>query len=412
MLQARQLGKELYVGVHSDEEITAHKGDPVMDMRERLAAAEACRWVTKVVPDAPYVTDLQFVDKQHCKYVVHGDDITSDSSGQDCYRYVKEAGRMKIVKRTPDISTTDLVGRMLLCTKQHHMRPLNVELDALHRDHSERSRIRAEEMRERIDAYATDASGLHPGVQICFCSSLSDGLSGLSSVSFSFPFLAGQVSSQQSSRIISKKQGQRFIYVDGSFDLFSSGHIEFLRRVVEMEREEARKDGWNETNEINKRIQASGEDYDRAFVIAGIHDDETVNQFKGSNYPIMNIYERGLCVLQCKYINAVIFGAPYDVDKGYLENMPLDGKIEVVYHGKTNFFGSNYDGYSYPKQLNILRVVPEHAFQNVNAAQIYRRIIDNKERFEERQRKKGVKAISEAEARRIEMEAEMASRKG
>lgn len=35
MLQARQLGKELYVGVHSDEEIVKHKGDPVMSLDER-----------------------------------------------------------------------------------------------------------------------------------------------------------------------------------------------------------------------------------------------------------------------------------------------------------------------------------------------------------------------------------------
>jgi ethanolamine-phosphate cytidylyltransferase len=31
-----------------------------------------------------------------------------------------------------------------------------------------------------------------------------------------------------------------------------------------------------------------------------VHDDEVINHWKGVNYPIMNIYERGLCVLQCK----------------------------------------------------------------------------------------------------------------
>lgn len=35
MLQARQQGKELYVGVHSDAEIEEHKGPPVMRMDER-----------------------------------------------------------------------------------------------------------------------------------------------------------------------------------------------------------------------------------------------------------------------------------------------------------------------------------------------------------------------------------------
>ena len=36
MLQARQLGTELYVGIHSDEAILEHKGPSVMDLQERF----------------------------------------------------------------------------------------------------------------------------------------------------------------------------------------------------------------------------------------------------------------------------------------------------------------------------------------------------------------------------------------
>jgi ethanolamine-phosphate cytidylyltransferase len=35
-------------------------------------------------------------------------------------------------------------------------------------------------------------------------------------------------------------------------------------------------------------------------LIVGIHDDQTVNFHKGSNFPIMNLHERVLCVLSCK----------------------------------------------------------------------------------------------------------------
>ena len=35
MLQARRLGKELYVGVHSDEAILENKGPSVMTLKER-----------------------------------------------------------------------------------------------------------------------------------------------------------------------------------------------------------------------------------------------------------------------------------------------------------------------------------------------------------------------------------------
>lgn len=39
MVQARQLGDELYVGVHSDEDILANKGPTVMTLEERCVFA-------------------------------------------------------------------------------------------------------------------------------------------------------------------------------------------------------------------------------------------------------------------------------------------------------------------------------------------------------------------------------------
>lgn len=38
MLQARRLGKELFVGIHSDEEILENKGPTVMTLQERSVA--------------------------------------------------------------------------------------------------------------------------------------------------------------------------------------------------------------------------------------------------------------------------------------------------------------------------------------------------------------------------------------
>ena len=48
------------------------------------------------------------------------DDITLTVDGKDTYEEVKREGRYKECKRTQGVSTTDLVGRMLLMTKAHH----------------------------------------------------------------------------------------------------------------------------------------------------------------------------------------------------------------------------------------------------------------------------------------------------
>lgn len=48
------------------------------------------------------------------------DDITLTVDGKDTYEEVKRAGRYRECRRTQGVSTTDLVGRMLLMTKAHH----------------------------------------------------------------------------------------------------------------------------------------------------------------------------------------------------------------------------------------------------------------------------------------------------
>lgn len=253
------------------------------------------------------MTDLAWISHFGCKYVVHGDDITSDSSGQDCYRFVKEAGRFKVVKRTPSISTTDLVGRMLLCTRTHFIRSLQAVLageEDVGFNHDkdgeagrEARRREGQEMKERIRLYATDATARHPGADVWFWSGPMDARTD--GADSHLPAAEEKGSFKELLKGVGPRPGQRVVYVDGGFDLFSSGHIEFLRLVHEAEAELARKDGWFDKQQVDERM-GKGADYPPAFVVAGVHDDEIINKWKGINYPIMNIYERGLCVLQCK----------------------------------------------------------------------------------------------------------------
>lgn len=254
---------------------------------------EACRWVTRCVPSAPYVTFLPWVSHYGCKYVVHGDDITSDSNGEDCYRFVKAAGRFRVVKRTPGISTTDLVGRMLLCTKNHFVKSVKDTLNGEEGSGSlEERKHSADSLMERIRDYATDETGLQPGPQVWIWNGSSSAKLGNTVEE------PGAFETIVNGKL--PRPGQRIIYVDGGFDLFSSGHIEFLRQVLTQEESEGRRRGWYDQEQKIKRVKEYGEDYGPAYVVAGIHDDDVINHWKGLNYPIMNIFERGLCVLQCR----------------------------------------------------------------------------------------------------------------
>ena len=405
MLQSRRFGAELLVGLHSDEEIAANKGPTVMNLAERVAAVNACRFSTKCIPDAPYVTSLPWMSHYGCQYVTHGDDITSDASGYDCYRYPKKAGRMKIVPRTPGISTTDLVGRMLGCTKDHFIANLMDTLEGRAGSGTEAERISVgKEMRRRIKEYAAAPNGLDPLVEVRSfeVKSPSAEQNGVESNGDSHRDIGtGNFTSMVTGTV--PRPGQRVVYVDGGFDLFSSGHIAFLRTVSEIEETLGHERGWTDDSTKTQRIESTGSDYGPAYVIAGVHDDAVINQHRGVNYPIMNIYERGLCVVQCAYIHGVVFGAPYTPSRSYLESLPFGKTPDAVYHGPTAFMPSGGpDPYTDAKAMRIFQETPTHDFQEVNAAQIVQRILDRRDVYEERQRKKGAKVAGEEEQRRHE----------
>jgi hypothetical protein len=86
----------------------------------------------QVIFGVPYEVTAEFLDRlireYHIDYIVHGDDACYSANGQDAYYAVKKAGRFKTIKRTEGVSSTDLVGRMLLCTRDHH-------IDNIHGEH-------------------------------------------------------------------------------------------------------------------------------------------------------------------------------------------------------------------------------------------------------------------------------------
>lgn len=419
MLQARRLGESLFVGLHSDKEIAENKGPTVMNIAERTAAVNACRFSSLCIPHAPYVTSLPWIDHYGCKYVVHGDGITSDAENSDCYRFVKKAGRMKTVKRTPGISTTDLVGRMLLCTKTHFIKNLpDVMAGKEGRGSEDERKAYGKELETMIKEYAAAPNGREPCVQVYSFHPKHPSIERRQSSIKGNP---GEISSSSSPRNrdsgkgtfssmvygLGPRAGQRIVYVDGGFDLFSSGHIAFLETIATLEDKRGRERDWFSPAVTSKRIDETGSDYGPAYIIAGIHDDDVINYYKGINFPIMNIFERGLCVVQCKYIHSVVFGAPFVPTKTYLTGLPAMSAADklhpdVVYHGPTSFMPALFDSYADARALSIFSETPAHNFQEVNAAHIMKRILDNRAQYEKRQRKKGVKGAGEEATKKRE----------
>ncbi len=108
--RARALGDELIVGVIGDD-IGEYKPKPILDVRERAAVLESCRFVDRVIVGAPLYTDCAYLDSIGADFLCHGDDLAPELVAK-YYPGVGAAGRLRMVAYTSAISTTQIVRRI------------------------------------------------------------------------------------------------------------------------------------------------------------------------------------------------------------------------------------------------------------------------------------------------------------
>ena len=53
----------------------------------------------------------------------------------------------------------------------------------------------------------------------------------------------------------------------------------------------------------------------------GVFSDQVVNSYRGANYPIMNLNERVLSVMGCKFVNDVLLDAPFDLTEDIIASL-------------------------------------------------------------------------------------------
>eukprot|EP00485_Elphidium_margaritaceum_P003609 CAMPEP_0202698872 /NCGR_PEP_ID=MMETSP1385-20130828/12112_1 /ASSEMBLY_ACC=CAM_ASM_000861 /TAXON_ID=933848 /ORGANISM="Elphidium margaritaceum" /LENGTH=385 /DNA_ID=CAMNT_0049355689 /DNA_START=32 /DNA_END=1189 /DNA_ORIENTATION=- len=85
------------------------------------------------------------------------------------------------------------------------------------------------------------------------------------------------------------------VYIDGIFDLFHIGHIDALAKAKEL----------------------------GTFLYVGLYDDDTVRRRKGKFFPLMNLQERVLNVLSCKFVDDVLIGAPWAITEIMLTSLNI-----------------------------------------------------------------------------------------
>lgn len=355
--QARQLGDELYVGVISDEEVLRAKGVyPVYTCAERARIIGACRWVTGVIPETPYDVSLKFLASTGCDYVAHGDDLALNGEGVDCYAEPRQAGRLKIFKRTFGVSTTTIVSRLLGVAARLPMPSSAPSVPTPAHDFARRSVKTFVEGNIQSGDSSPASAATPPPV---FCDKTMTTTTQGSDVEEPPPTTFESLKKQT---LLSAKRILQFVdvprhpelnstvvYVDGSFDIFHCGHVSLLEQA-----------------------RARGD-----FLLVGVYDDATTRALDGPLHPLQTMLERALNVMAMKAVDDVIIGAPPDLTDYLLSAF----RVSKVVRGR--YAGQPCTLTEYERELKDRAILEEVTIDTTFTSQtIIDRVLNNRSRIQ------------------------------
>jgi cytidyltransferase-like protein len=124
--KARSLGDGLIVGVHNDNTVAIYKPRPIMTMAERIAVVGACRYVDRVLPDAPLECTVAHLDAVGADFACHGDDLSYQEI-ERMYGDLIPHNRLKVVSYTHGIASRELIERIAARLRDGSLR-ISVEL--------------------------------------------------------------------------------------------------------------------------------------------------------------------------------------------------------------------------------------------------------------------------------------------
>lgn len=317
--QGKRFGHTLIVGINSDADVVKAKGPSLMNVKERGSLVEACKWVDEVVLDTPYTPTIELLDELNIDYVAHGDDPCYNELGEDVYSEMKKQNRFKMFKRTEGISTTEIIGRLLMLSK-----------GSTSRSSSDNKTMTSSNL---LKAVADDTFDKGPVVS-------------------SFLTTGWRLHEFCNNRV--PKDGDKVVYIDGAFDILHPGHIETL-----------------------KKAQSMGD-----FLYVGVHDDATINFHRGKNYPILNMQERVFNLLALKYVDDVVIAAPWGITEDLIKSLKItlvvhgsEAKFDSDYQVKSE----QDDPFAVPRKLGIFQQI--ESVYDMTSEVLVKRLIDNRDKY-------------------------------
>lgn len=145
------------------------------------------------------------------------------------------------------------------------------------------------------------------------------------------------------------KPSDKVVYVAGAFDIFHVAHVDFLEQVSKL-----------------------GD-----YIIVGLFSDKIISRHRGDNFPIMNLQERVLSVLACKFVHEVVIEAPYSITEELIDHF----KVDIVCHGKTQIESDELGRNPYQVAKDLGKYVEVDSGNELTTQMVVERIVSKRNDF-------------------------------
>merc|ERR1712195_262701 len=155
----------------------------------------------------------------------------------------------------------------------------------------------------------------------------------------------------------------KVVYINGGWDMFHAGHANILEKAKEL-----------------------GD-----YLLVGIYNDAIVNHFRGGTHPVLNLNERVLSVLACKYVDDVIIDPPYKITAEFIKQMNITAvvtgkKTESQLDQDRSAMEEHDEVFQVAKDMNIL--ITMESGSNFEMSGLLKRVHLDSVRLEKKVKKK------------------------
>jgi cytidyltransferase-like protein len=109
----KTLNDKIYIGIHNDEVVESYKRKPILTMDERIKVLEGCKYIDKIIPNAPLQVTDAFLKLQGInKIFIPNNRTPADNILMLSNIIDKSLVEIITLDYTYDISTTAIINRI------------------------------------------------------------------------------------------------------------------------------------------------------------------------------------------------------------------------------------------------------------------------------------------------------------